>query len=517
MPSNAILRICRSICLIALCSLSINAHSQSLDEARAFYLKGDFSAAIQLYRSFIQQDSKNEQAHIGLIRGLLKKDDIEEAYKSAETALALFPENASLLTVTGDVLFRLARVPEAQKSYTKAISLEPLNARGYWGLGQILHMDFNRKSSKKMIQKAYECDSEDPDIIVDYAQYLPPKEQMPLLEKYLSLATYETEEKRNAIADQIEYIKENGDLKSWQLKDPPQTATIPLKPLPAFGSSFASTRSGYVVKVTINNEKTVDLHLDTGARGILIPRKLAKKLKLKIIGSHHIKGIGDSGSREGYLALAPSVRIGPVEFVNCVLNVMDKQPRPQTEGLIGVSVFSQYLTTMNLPQNKLELNPLPLIRGNPFTDPESWTELDRTRCPELASFSPMGIWGHLIIPTTINNKKSGYFILDTGSAMNVIGRKFAAGVAPLKNAGRVIRGLSGDTDTFIVQDITLTMGRFRQRHDYMYVISLKQLSHDMGFEISGMLGHPLLSQLSITLDYRDGFINFEYPGEKKHR
>jgi Tfp pilus assembly protein PilF len=500
-----------SLCFLLLSAvLQINA--ESLADARALYLAGDFSSAARIYKELIQQEPKCEDAYVGLIRSLWKNDDVPEAYKIAESAISSFPQNASLHAARGDVLFRMSRIADAQKAYAKAINLDPQNGRGYRGLGRIYDFDFNRKSARKMLRKAFECDPDDLDILYEYIQTLPGAEQIPLLEKYLRLAVYEKEDKKEAIEDQIEYLKKTGDLKRGRLKDPPSEADIPLSAIIHYGTGAIS---GYRMKALINGSKTANLHLDTGVNGILINRRFAEKTKLEIISARHMKGFGDAGPRGGYLAQAQSVQIGPLQFLDAEINVLEKGLAPDTDGIIGANFFAQYLVTLNFPQNRIELHPLPLIDGKPYSDPESWKELDRTKCPEIASFHSMGELGNLFIPTIIsnsrNNKKAGFFVLDTGGAINLLSREFAAEITGFSQDYGELRGISGIVKAYRTFDeITLRIGNFTQKQGLMYGTSLKNTSRDYGFEISGVISNPLLTHLAVTIDYRDGFINFEY-------
>ena len=150
------------------------------------------------------------------------------------------------------------------------------------------------------------------------------------------------------------------------MPDPPQRGEIDLHSMfePRTG------HTGYSIPVLFNGSTKANLQLDTGAHGILVHRKLIEKLKLEILSSSHISGIGDSGQQEGNVALAQSVRIGPLEFRNCPLAVSEKNLLPGRDGIIGLDAFERFLITLNLPNSKLELRPLPEIPGI-SDDPES--------------------------------------------------------------------------------------------------------------------------------------------------
>lgn len=492
---------------VPLLSADIRKNEENLYGAQALYDKGDYSGAIRLYRTVLQKDPKSELAHIGLIRSLWKNNDIQEAYKSAESAIAKFPENASLHAVKGDVLFRLAQISNAQKSYLKAISLDSQLARGYWGLGRIHAFDFNRKTAKKMMQKAYEFDPKDPDIISDYIEYLPNAEQIPLLEKYLWATSDEITTIRGRIANHLEYLKNSAGFKTGRFLDPPPEATIPLYEIV---SDTERPASGYYIKAIING-KTANLQLDTGGSGILFQRRFIEKMGLNILSASEVKGIGDSGARAGFLAQAQNLQIGQLRYSDAILEVVDQNFTPNIDGIIGGNFFNRYLISLNFPQKRIELQPLPMINGKPYSNSDSWKELDRTQPSELASFQSIGIMGNLFIPVTINNKKTGYFMLDTGAEVSMLNREFASDLTGLLQSEGEIRGVSGAMKTYeTTSSITLRMGQFSQRYASMFAVSFKDMSRDYGLEISGIIGNSLLQHLTITIDYRDGLVNFIY-------
>ncbi len=493
---------------IPLLSAHMPGNDENLYEARMLYFKGDYSGALRFYRVAIQQDPKSEIAHIGLIRSLWKNDEVQEAYKSVESALAKFPDSALLHAVKGDVLFRMAQISNAQKSYIKAISLDPGSARGYRGLGKIHAFDFNHKTARKMMQKAYEYDPADPDIVCDYIPFLTDVEQLPILEKYLRITAAELKDRRSNIVNQLEYLKNTGGFNPGGFKDPPQEAIIPLYAVTADPNR---PYTGYNIKAIING-KTANLQLDSGGNGILLQRRFTEKLRLNIITASQVQGIGDSGARASLLAQAQSVQIGPLHYSNARVEVVDHDFTADADGIIGCNFFKQFMITLNFPKNRMELRPLPMIREKPYSDPESWKDLDRTACPETASFQPMGILGNLFIPVQVNNKKTGFFMLDTGSAASMLSREFATGLIGLTLSYGEIRGISGSMKTYeTTADVILKMGQFRQRQPSMFAISFKEINRDYGFEISGIIGNSLLQHLAITIDYRDGYINFVYP------
>ena len=101
------------------------------------------------------------------------------------------------------------------------------------------------------------------------------------------------------------------------------------------------------------------LELDTGAGGISVSRKIAEKAGLTQITQERFYGIGDKGAQSAYSAVAQDIRIGKLEFKDCVVHVSNSVSMTTEDGLIGADVFSSYLIDIDIPDQKLRLSPLP--------------------------------------------------------------------------------------------------------------------------------------------------------------
>ncbi len=491
-----------------LLAFQMSTSPDKLIEANASYRKGDFKSAVQIYRTLVQVDPKNEMAQSGLLRSLLRNENLEEANASAIEALKSLPGSSSVLSSMGDISFRMGNLSEAFEKYRRAIESDPRNGRAYLGMAKLYSSDFNQKSMRVMDRKAYENDPTDPEIIYAYATDLPAAEQIPLLERYLQVGSNEPEIRRSSARDQIAYLKVMGDQPTWVLNGEPRISTIGLHPI----TSARNERSGYRIKVSINGQKPIDLQLDTGACGLMIPRRLAERFGVRIMSESKLRGMGDEGERKSFVGVADSVRFGDVEFHDCRIQVSERNLLSNTQGLVGSDVFKQFLISLDLPRSQIRLAPLPLIQGRRYDDPESWEGLDRCSIPDLDGFMQVRRWGPLLLETHVNEKIRGYFFLDTGAFSNLISIELARKVTSVQASNASIMGVSGSVkDVGIARSVLLQAGRFRQQNDGIWAISFKKMSKDAGLEISGILGHPLLSQLIVVIDYRDGLLDLVYP------
>ena len=120
---------------------------------------------------------------------------------------------------------------------------------------------------------------------------------------------------------------------------------------------------GWGLEVYFNDHKS-RLQVDTGASGLYVSRPVAEHAGLKPISRSEASGIGSKGAQGGYIAYADSIKIGGLEFKNCMVQVSDRRNVVDVDGLIGMDVFSNFLVTLDFPWRKLTLGPLPLLSGN---------------------------------------------------------------------------------------------------------------------------------------------------------
>ena len=304
---------------------------------------------------------------------------------------------------------------------------------------------------------------------------------------------------------------------------------------------------GYGLRVTVNGQ-TTRLLLDTGAGGLLINKRAAEKAGIKPVVQTKIRGIGDKGPMGGYVGYADSIKIGGLEFQNCLVEVADKRSIAGEDGLVGSDVFSHFLVTIDFPQEKLMLSELPkrpdeqqpkpatlntADPDDPTTGPEdragessnkqdagshaavaqSSGPQDRYIAPEMKSFSSVYRFGHaLLIPTRIGNSEPKLFLIDTGGFGNLISPEAAKEVTKVRaDPYTTVRGISGSVKEVKSADkVVLQFGHFRQQNEDVVSFDLSSMSRSTGTEVSGMLGFTLLHILKMTIDYRDGLVDFEY-------
>ena len=253
--------------------------------------------------------------------------------------------------------------------------------------------------------------------------------------------------------------------------------------------------SGLAVKL---DKQQLHLALDTGASGILIGHLAAQKAGLKALAFQPIGGMGDAGQQRGYTAVADRIRIGELEFQDCLVRVTEADTAVAgQDGLIGADVFSSYLIDIDIPGAKLRLSPLPkrpdevaapavLKTGGVGHDsqeldsegpiaaasnaarklyPSATANLpkDAYVAPEMTNWTKVYRFNDiLLVPTLVDGTGPMLFMIDTGSFSNVLSTRAAREVTQVRSdPGMQVKGLSGNVSKVYRADkAALQFGRY---------------------------------------------------------
>jgi predicted aspartyl protease len=356
-------------------------------------------------------------------------------------------------------------------------------------------------SAELSMRKAYDLDASDPDVVYAYAQLLKPLERVDALRRYLRLAVDYAEPWRlDDVRRELTFDEQVGDRALRRLVSGFHSVTIPLLAVP----SIEHVR-GWVLLASLNGGKPIKLLVDTGASGIILRAKAAKKSGIKKLAETVIRGVGDEGDRAAYSGVADVVSIGEVTFEDYPVDVADTKAFYDEDGLIGTDVFGDFLVTLDFRRRELRLDPLPGGR------PEEGRKYDRAGSGALGGFTPALRMNHcLLIGTTVNEAKPVLFLLDTGAAAPIVSKSLEGqGKRGSRESVRV-RGASGNVrEVAGAGELNLQFAGVRQRLENAIVLDLKNLSKLVGVEVSGLLAWPALRGLRVTLDYRNGLVRFD--------
>jgi len=518
----------------------------NLDLAGAdqLYRAGKFAEAETGYQSILEKNPGVVAAEAGLVRAMLQQQKVDEAFAAVNSALATQPGSTALLTAKGDVQFRRGELAEAEVSYLAAKKLDRNDVKAYLGLARIYRSFSLYRHAYDQLMSAHQIAPQNIEVQRAWMGMLSRKEKLAALQAYLAGPHPDDERETKWMQEYLEFLKATADkpIHACRLSSKVEHTQTKLQTMYTDPQHIRGI--GITVRLNSHNAR---LQLDTGAGGIIVSRKVAEKAGLTRISPLHYGGIGDQGSRSGYSAVADHIRIGELDFEDCVVYVTDRGSVADEDGLIGADVFSAYLVDLDLPGMRLNLAPLPKRpedevaptslnsegeeparaeqkesgseqQGGKTDNPPpvkaaQYLPRDRYVAPEMSNWTKVFRFGHMIlVETSVNDSNPMLFGLDTGAFSNILSVRAGRQVTKVGADETLrVRGVDGYVKKVYSADrAILQFGHLRQNNPNIVTLDLSTLSRDTGTEVSGFLGFAMLRLLDVKLDYRDGLVDFEY-------
>jgi tetratricopeptide (TPR) repeat protein len=472
----------------------------ALAEARQDFAARRFADAVTKLRSLIAAEPDNYQARYLLVRSLIRDKRPGEALAEAQAVVDQAPKEGYAQLALGDACFRNGLFEPAAIAYYTALGIDQKLPRAHLGFGAVQMSGGRRRTAKESFKKAFELDPNDTDIIRALAGCLPESpEETKLWERYAREAT---DVDPDALADAQAWVilkKSRPGPSKLITPDDKASLSIPLRHLfvPTEGKG-----SGLYVQVRVNKGRGRSLLLDTGASGILMLEKAARKDGVQGLAETRIRGIGDEGARLGSAGWADSVTIGDVRFENFPIEMVRKSVwGPTGDGIIGADVFDEFRLSIDPSNRTLVLEKLPELPDHDVSSYNAPSVL-----PE-GFFKIRVLRSKILVDALIANKERGYVLLDTGGFMSVLSDQTARTVSRVNDAQGGVFGASGRVKrVFEALSINLKLAGVIQDNQALYAFDLSDLSDSIGVELKGLVGRSLLRHVVVTIDYRDSMI-----------
>jgi Flp pilus assembly protein TadD len=276
-------------------------------EAEKALLAADYVKAEGLFRTDLAAHPGDANATAGLVHTLLHEQKVQDAADVVQASLAAKPETPALITLRGEVELRQGTPWLAAKSANESSRLDPCNPRTYLLLSDISRINSLYATARQTLLTAHKLDPQDPEIRGEWMNTLPIQQRIPEIEAYLASPTGDDAEDVRHLHAYLEHLKKVADQprKSCHLVSPVATTEIPFIKI-----MYDATRMrAFGLDVKLNNHDA-RLEIDTGARGLLVSRSVARRAGLKPFSQQEVSGVGDEGGKSSYTAYADSIRIG---------------------------------------------------------------------------------------------------------------------------------------------------------------------------------------------------------------
>jgi hypothetical protein len=503
MPASLrFLRLTQISCVAVVSLVTASGHAQTAQcpaieshpetPALLAYGQGQYSHAEDLYGQALNAAPQDLQIHAALVQTLLHEAEIPRASSEVDKMLAVDPHSAITLTAQAELQLRQGEPWLALETAKAAEGADRCYARAHLIRSRVLRIDSMYATERAEIQRAYDIDPTDPDIRHAFLSIVSPAHEVEGIHEGLAAMKDIDEESRqkatNSMLAMLPMVTENSQ--TCKVLPSVESAALPLLPFYLDPKHV----DGYRLEVDLPQTK-VKLTVDTAASGVYITRALADQNGLK----------ADPNDPPGTVR-AEKVTIGPLEFRDCLLGVSETPFAGKADGFIGTDIFASYLITLNQPQSKLVLNPLPkqadVLLG------------DRASAPELHDFTPVyHRQQYLLVPVMLNNKTRKLFILDTGIRFSTMTPEVAHSISTTKmNFTNPVQTVSGSTlqvyrDSFNMQFANVSLAH----ESHVLEFDPAAVEQNSGLQIAGMLGFDMMHSLVLHLDYRDGLVKLESP------
>ena len=510
------------------------ADNQAPSQADQALWARKYDDAQVLYAAALQADPASGKALAGLVRTALRQDKVDEALALAIKFRTARPEDPDVLDALGEVRFRRGEVGEASLLFNTAGHLGPCDARVHYDAARFLNLYGMYASAQQRLDYAHALAPNDAEIArrwrQSHASPMTPDQQLAALQDRLDHpAVPPKDDERQGIEAAIKAI-ETRQKGSCDLVTPVTEAKLPMVPIGAGASAYSPegmVAAGLDVEI---NGKRKRLEIDTGASGLLLSRSAAKAAGLVPELETKAGGIGDQGPANAYVTHVDDIRVGAMEFRNCMVRVVETSSVLDTDGLIGTDVFRDFVVTLDIPSREVRLGPLPrrpeeksakpvTLQTSDQDAPMSIAESaqDRYIAPEMKDWTPVFRSDHfLIFPTVIGNAPTKLFMMDTGAMQSMISPAAAREVTHVSGDPYVkVKGISGEVQNVMAaENVSITFAGVRQVTRGMEAFDSSLLTRAAGAELSGAIGFPTLRELVISIDYRDNLVHVVYDPKK---
>ena len=452
---------------------------------------------------------------------MLRQDRWRDALREAQAAILASPADADARGLLALAEMRAGQPDAASSDSRKALALDKDD---YWGLvaaGRVADWNGQRKDSREFFTRAALLRPERPDAwlglwdVAD-ANHLGEAE-IAVARKYLALDPKgqpydrETPHLKGFVQNELDYWRKFEASPAFQSADAgpdaSYTATLPIQ------------RAGDYVTVTVGvNGQTFHLLFDTGAGGLLLSRKAAKRLALPDLADSQVNGV--QGSAPAKLQRAEAMTLGSLTLHSIPLTVIESAGGTG-DGILGGDVLDRYAVTLDFDSGTMTLT-----RG---------PGAGHMKRPHTSlSTLPLHTFGsHLFVSAHAREEAAGapdhpfWAILDTGAETNffsmVLTRDLSAHTIHDDWHEGSFKARAGIGNSSMKVDFCLTPAKVKLTFDGSDHVSNQvglngesvldqQISPDSDFETGMLLGIPVLNQHSrVTIDYPHRLLTFEDP------
>ncbi len=471
---------------------------QLIKQAEKLTRHGDLPAAEKILRDVVGNNPANAAAKLALAANLLKQRRIAEAYGLSIEIARRDPKNSRAFALLGASLISAGNFGDAKIALTNAVYLNNDEALAWANLGLLDFYENRIFRGLENLRAAVYLEPNEPDYIYSLAQVAARaelyREAADAYYRFLRIAPPADLERRERIKGLIGFLRFLGSRQELYHLDGAKQTIV----------SFQLKNDRPVIEIRLEKSGApLNFVLDTGSGMSVLSETAARKLNIKPVAhGGSARGIGGDGKFDIVYGFLKAIYIGDVKIRNVPVYIRKFHAvNEETDGYIGLSLISKFLTTLDYGEKTFELVSKNIADQKKPAGENLSLPLRLTSSGFLSG--EVELEG---IAVPLN------FIVDTGASVSVISNA----IAGTKEISRFIKteklrviGAAGITDAvplFLLPRITF--GTHSRRSINAIALDLDLINETAGFEQAGILGGNFLKNYRLTFDFQNSKVVF---------
>jgi tetratricopeptide (TPR) repeat protein len=504
------LTICLALSISALAATG--GDGKARQRAREAMRAGDYQDAEKQFRELLAKDPHDNEARLGLSFSLLKQRLLQDAYDHAARVLLAEPMSARGHALLGAVVLTSGDFRNSLEEFRTALSIQPDESLAVAGLAMIDFYENRLEQAVKVLRRAVNLDSSEPDYVFNLGQAAARSERYreaaDAYERFLSIAPKTDADRRARIRGLIDFLRYLGKQGSLYVLAGNSKTSMP----------FESIDGRPILKVHVNDSREpLRFVLDTGSGMSVISEQTAKKFRIREVARGGMaRAVGGGGKFEIVYGFLNSMELGGVrvESVPVYIRHFFDENVP-IDGYLGLSVISKFIASVDYG------NSIFMLRR-----PSEGNVQDLWGVPISRNVAIPTAPGVLEIPlrTTSSGFLSGEvhlegverplnFIIDTGATVSVVSERLAKEeelsnyLEPTRLRIYGAAGIADDVKSLLLPKVML--GTFTRERISAAILDLEPVNETTGFTQNGILGGNYLRHFRVSFDFQRGLIRLE--------
>jgi tetratricopeptide (TPR) repeat protein len=420
--------------------------------------------------------------------------------------------DADLLAFEAVLAWHCGQPRRAHEAALAALRRDAEATLAWSQLGTVLAARFRFDGARAAFERALALDPRETTALSAVASLAEDRaERIVLLERFLAAAPDRGElvEAIRGARESIALTRALGDREIFVFERADLPAKLELDPLVVGPGRI----QGWTMKVELGEKKRVRVLLDSGAAGLHVSPRTARKAGLEPLAAGTLVGGGGSGEHDIEQGIIGSLDMGPVRYrdVLAVQAADSLHSRGRYHAIMGFDVLPTTRLTLEPDERTLSIDEQDAVRYP--GDEESGDPLAIDPWPPRASDAVplLRVAGMLLVPVSLESDDAAIEVLallDTGATQTFLDLATAEALGPFQRGVRAqTRGYGGTIQLEgFVRRVTVDIGGVSDRLADVPVFDLGDRARVTGVHVGGFVGLDWITERSLVLDFGEGTV-----------